>query len=383
MSLKEKDIYNVIVVGSGPAGAMAALKLSDRGYSVLVLEKEHLPRYKACGGGLPLKSIEKIGFDISPVVEKRIEGTQITFKSKDPVTMKTEGIGVMVMRDKFDSFLIKKAERAGAHIREGARVTAVSEDGSGCEVATDMGVFRCDVLIGADGANSTVANRLGMRRHRELGVAIEREVKVRKWQLEEQGDNATFDFGASPFGYAWIFPKKDHLSIGVYSGVRKQKDLNDYLEKFIQEQRVLQGCKTISNVWHPIPWGGAREDLNKGRAILAGDAAGLADPFFGEGIAFALKSADIAAGKAEEYLSGRITNFESYSNEIYEKISSDFVYARLIHKIIYLNPGLAHKIFCKNRIVNGYFADVIRGDMNFKGLFYKTLFTIPRWIWAY
>ncbi len=386
MTIKEKNSFDVVIVGSGPAGAMASIRLSTKGYRVLVIERERLPRYKACGGGLPLKSVDQIGeigIDISPVVEKRVDGTRITYKAKDQVSMKTEGIGVMVMRDKFDSFLIGKAEKAGADVRDGEKVTGVNDNGRQYEVVTDKGVYKSDLLIGADGANSTIAKKLGMRSHRELGVAIEREVSVEKWQLEEQGDNATFDFGASPYGYAWIFPKRDHLSIGVYSGVGKQKDLNDYLERFIKDQKVLDGCKTISNVWHPIPWGGAKEVLHKGRAVLAGDAAGLADPFFGEGIAFALKSGSIAANKADYYLTGRITDLKSYSDEIYQQISSDFVYARLIHKIIYFNPWLAHKIFCKNRVVNGYFADVIRGEMSFKELFRKTLYTMPKWIWAY
>lgn len=386
MPMKRKDSFDLIIVGSGPAGAMAAIRLSTMGYSVLVIEKEVLPRYKACGGGLPLKSVNQIGqigIDISSVVEKKVDGTRITYKANDLVSMNTEGIGIMVMRDKFDSFLIEKAKKAGAEIRDGVKVTGVNDDGLEYEVITDRGVFKSNLLIGADGANSTIAKKLGMRPHREFGVAIEREVSVEKWQLEEQGDNVTFDFGAVPHGYGWIFPKKKHLSIGVYSGTKKLKNLNDYLEKFIKDHKVLKGCKTISNVWHPIPWGGAKEDIHKGRAILAGDAAGLVDPFFGEGIAFALKSGNIAANKADDYLSGTITDFKSYSDEIYKKISSDFIYARLIHKIIYLNPWLAHKIFCKNKVVNSYFADVIKGEMNFKKLFYKTLFTMPKWIWAY
>lgn len=374
--------FDVVVVGSGPAGAKTAYELSRKGYSVLILEKEELPRYKACGGGLPLKAIEEIEFDLSPVVEKRVNGACLTLDSEDPVMLETEGIGVMVMRERFDSYLAEKAVEAGAVLSDCQNVRSVRVDHEGCKIKTDDNLFECSVLVGADGANSIVAKYLGLRRKREMGMAIEREVSVEDWQLARQEDYATLDFGTVPYGYAWIFPKRKHLSIGVYTAQRKMKNLEDYLERFIGRQKVLRGCRTISNVWHPVPLGGRREKLHHKRALLVGDAAGLADPFFGEGIAFALKSAGIAADKIDDFLSGRTGSLKEYSERIYRDISSDFRYARHIHKVFSLNPGLSHRLFCKNRIINSYFVEVLKGSMKFRELFFRSILTFPRWIWG-
>ena len=239
------------------------------------------------------------------------------------------------------------------------------------------------MLVGADGANSMVARHAGLRKGREIGIAIEREVSVTEEQLAVQGDRATFDFGAVPYGYAWIFPKSGHLSIGVFTTMSKAGDLEEHLERFIEKHGVLRGCKTISNIWHPIPLGGRKEKLHRDRILLTGDAAGLADPFFGEGISFALKSGYLAADAIGALLSGKAASLDDYSRAVYRNISSDFRYARHVHTVISLNPRLSHRIFCKNRIISSYFAKVISGDMTFRDLFFRSIITFPRWIWAY
>lgn len=383
MELKKNKIFDVLVVGSGPAGAKTAYDLSLKGYSVLILDKEKLPRYKACGGGVPLKAAQNVGFDISSVVEKKINNVQLTFDSEDGVILDTERIGEMVMRDSFDAFLISKATEAGAAIKTEQKVKTIKMEEELYFVETRSEIFKCKILVGADGANSIVARKLQLRQKREMGIGIEREVTVTKEQLLEQGDCATFDFGAVPCGYAWIFPKKDHLSIGVYSVNNKLKNLESYLERFVERQKTLKESKTISNVWHPVPLGGIREKLHAKNALLVGDAAGLVDPFFGEGIAFALKSGNIAAEKIDDFLSQKTSSLGSYSEAVFREISSDFRYARLMHKIININPRLSHKFFSKNRIVSLYFANTVKGEMKFKDLFFKTILTFPKWIFAY
>ena len=383
MELKENKIFDAIVVGSGPGGAKTAYDLSNKGYSVLILDKEKLPRYKACGGGVPLKAAQNVGFDISPIVEQKINNVQLTFDSEDGVMLDTKEIGVMVMRDSFDAFLIDKAKKAGAALKTEQKVKAIKREEELYLVETNNHIFKCKILVGADGANSTVARKLHLRKYREMGIGIEREVFVTKEQLLEQADCATFDFGAVPYGYAWIFPKKDHLSIGVYSGDNKLKNLESYLERFVERQKVLRGSKIISNVWHPVPFGGLRENLHAKNALLVGDAAGLVDPFFGEGIAFALKSGAIAAEKIDDFLSNKTSSLNSYTETVIREISSDFKYARLIYKIVNISPRLSHKFFSKNKIVSLYFANTVKGEMKFKDLFFKTILTFPRWIFAY
>lgn len=383
MKRERNKLFDVIVVGSGPAGAKTAYELSRKNHSVLVLEKEKLPRYKACGGGLPMKAVEQIGFDIGPVVEKEIKGVFVTFDSGDRIAIDDIGVGYMVMRENFDFFLLRRAEEKGTIVEDEVKVRSITEVEDTYVVHTGKGDYYGKVLVGADGANSVIAKNAGLRRKRKLGIAIEREVSVSADQLVSQGNYALFDFGAVPFGYAWIFPKKNHLSIGVYTAKEKPGNLEYCLERFIEGQDALKGCKTISNVWHPIPWGGKRERLVNKRILLVGDAAGLADPYFGEGISYALKSGAIASRMIGDLLIGESDSLESYSERIYKEITADFRYATLVHKLTYLNPRLAHKVLFSNPVISGYFAGVITGDINFRTLFLKSILTLPRWIRGY
>lgn len=383
MADKNKKTFDVIIVGAGPAGSKAALELSKKGYHTLLIDKAQFPRHKPCGGGMPVKACHLAGLDIASVKEKEINGAYLTFNSRQPAIVKSEGIGVMVCREKFDTLLAGKAAEAGSLLMENCRVHSVDDKREQCTVHTDKGKFTGKVIVGADGAKGVVARKAGLRKERKAGIAIDKIVKVGKKQMDRIGDFAIMDCGVIPYGYTWIFPKRDHLSVGIYTTLKKNKRLEAYLEQFIADQEVLKDCRVVSTHWHPVPLSSKKERLERGRILLAGDAAGLAEPFFGEGIAFALKSASIAAAKIDDFLSGRTKHMKEYSEEIYQSITSDFKYAFMLQNLFYKNPLRSHSVLSKKKFVGKWIASTIKGDISYRGLFMRTLLTVPLWIGSY
>ncbi|MCJ7693895.1 MAG: geranylgeranyl reductase family protein, partial [Anaerolineaceae bacterium] len=219
--------YDVIVIGAGPAGSMSAFHLAKAGKNVLVIEKQHLPRVKACAGGLTLKAQQAIPFDISPVVDVEAEGGILTFHGKPVLKVALEqSLANLVNRDEFDQFLLNHAITSGAEVIAGTKVTGFTQDNYGVRVNTEQGSYETDYLIGADGVNSITARVSGLLPKREVGYAIETELQVPPEVLHAYGAYVTFDFGALKNGYGWIFPKKDHLSVGVcYAQTAKQPGL--------------------------------------------------------------------------------------------------------------------------------------------------------------
>ena len=129
---------DVAVVGAGPGGSTAARFCAQAGLKTLLIEKETLPRYKACGGCLSLKAVNLLGMDLNPVLERMIHKVKFSYRLKDSFSMEwEEPIAFMVIRDRFDQFLVKQAVWKCTGVLEGVKVVVVEEKGDGVEVALD------------------------------------------------------------------------------------------------------------------------------------------------------------------------------------------------------------------------------------------------------
>ena len=201
-------IYDVVVVGSGPAGAIVAYELAKQGFKVLILDKAKIPRYKPCGGRVSYKTIREISYEIQPAIDLKLEGIILSFGGKQLLkTALPNNVAWLVMRDQFDYYPVQKAIEAGVRIEDLTRVSDVNLMERDVEIITDKGHFHSQIVVGADGVNSTVARSLKLLKNRETGIALEAEVGVPSVSLRKQGAYATLDFGALPNGYGWIIPK--------------------------------------------------------------------------------------------------------------------------------------------------------------------------------
>ena len=309
--------FDVIIVGSGPAGATAAYFLGEAGMGVLVLEKETLPRYKTCGGGLSIDFVKRqFPFSFDPVLEADVNAFCYAFDGRLVTIPIRKGVVGLVMRDKFDAYVLAHAR---AEIRQNAIVRQIEESQDQVMVETkDGSQFTGRYLIGADGSNSVVAHSLGLRRNKTLAAAIEAEVRVVPEILRSLGDWPVFIFEEIRLGYLWIFPKADHLSVGITALHPKRGELQNTLAQVMERFGIsLEGAFLHG---HAIPIYTFRQPISTARSLLVRDAAGLVDPLSGEGIRYAIKSGRLAA---DAVLSGHP---ERYSQTVFRKIGINHIF---------------------------------------------------------
>ncbi len=331
---------DVIVVGAGPAGATLAYDLSRSGVDVLVLERERLPRYKACAGGITVKTASLLGIDFSSVTRDVVRGARIVYNSRHSFTKSySQPLIYMVMRDEFDHLLMQRAQEAGAALVDNDKVLQVEITEQAVKVVTAKGAYTAQVVVGADGARSVVAANTGLMRQIDLGIGMEAEISVPDKRLVQWENLMGLDIGHVRGGYGWVFPKGDHLSVGAGIQLRQARRLKSGYQAVLKSHGLMNCSATrIRSHWLPVRRKGMA--IHSGRCLLLGDAAGLVDPVTGEGIHNAVRSARIAAPVIESYLKGSSANLQEYETAVDKQIMPELKAARALARGFAWFPGL-------------------------------------------
>jgi len=270
---------------------MTAYRLSRAGARVLLIDKTRFPRDKPCGGGLTLRAVKELPFSVDPVVEDVV--TRVTCRLRYGRSFEREGrtpICLMTQRRRLDHYLVERAQEAGAHFRDGVRVDVQSDT----RLQLDGEIVTVDALVGADGANGVTAKALALGGDIVPGVALEGNLPYERLPADGWRGMLVLELATVPGGYGWIFPKGDHVNVGVggwgAEGPRLRAHLRALCEHYgieLDELRNLRG--------HRLPMRRPGTVLARGRALLVGDAAGVLDPVSGDGIYEGFVTARLAA----------------------------------------------------------------------------------------
>jgi geranylgeranyl reductase family protein len=370
--------YPVIIVGAGPAGAMAGFYLAKAGIDVLVLEKSPFPRRKVCGGGLTQRAWDEIPFDISEVIHASVDWGYIASRGRTRFSIHNDRpISYLVDRLTFDSKLVDQAVLMGATCQTSERVRSIKE-GNPVTLQTNKSTYSCNYLVGADGVHSLVAKAAGLIPNRKTSLAYEARLALPTHPEEQQADSVTFDFGTIIWGYGWIFPKRDHLNVGVCRSWPLHQAKKRHLMRFISQHSALHKSPIIDIRAYPVPLGGKTYQLHKDNILLVGDAANLADPWLGEGLFYALASGRMAAEAITNQFQGSSTDLSSYSYQVNSTLVREFLFARRFSLLVNALPYLNTTILKASHTLQNLIIDLLRGEKSYEQTWREIKTLIPR-----
>jgi geranylgeranyl reductase family protein len=316
--------YDTLIAGAGPAGCAAAFDLARGGRHVLLLDRRTFPRHKACACGLTRKTLAALRYSVEPVIEYICHEIVLQQATDDAAhhelrVYTRSPICAMAVRERFDAFCLQQTLAAG---RNGGSVTflkiecitAIRDSNTGVEldVETTDGpqTFTAPMLIGADGSNGQTRRLIYQQSEPawySRGFALEACVPYSTLPAQlPDGDAPTdfvFDFAPLPGGYGWLFPKGDHVNIGVgaFAPSAEPADTNlkqvtrQLLADYTAYKLGVALTEIATHITGQYLGMGGDAYTPHGRVLLVGDAAGLVDPLTGEGIHSAIVSGQAAA----------------------------------------------------------------------------------------
>ena len=382
--------YDAIVAGAGPAGATAARLLAERGASVLLLDKQRFPRDKPCGGGVTLRAATLQDLDLSRVIERTVYGARFSLRLGPGFERRfREPLTYMTQRCRLDAFLAERAAAAGAEFHDGETVREIDLDirGVGAQqggikphaepvrpglaaplqgvtVRTDRDSYNARVVIGADGANGVVRRSLGLENGYEEAVALEGNLPFPDGIPEEWWEFVGLDLGGTAGGYGWVFPKGDHLNVGVgawkYAAFTLRPKLAELSRRYAFDPARIEDLRG-----HHLPVRAAGVPIARGAVALVGDAAGLVDPLSGEGIHMAFASGRLAAEAAVAYLAGEASDMRTYQRAVDRRLQPELDVSRRLQELFHFAPPPYVALMRRSEKFWLFFCHLFRGEMTY------------------
>ncbi|MFB9556439.1 geranylgeranyl reductase family protein [Streptomyces roseoviridis] len=372
-------VWDVVVVGAGPAGASAAYAAAVAGRRVLLLEKAELPRYKTCGGGIigPSRDALPPGFELP--LQDRVHAVTFSHQGRFARTRRSRRMLFgLINRPEFDAQLVDHAQKAGAELRTGVTVSRVEQHGPAVPDRRTVAVVLADgetvlarAVVGADGSASRIGAHVGVKLG-QVDLGLEAEIPVPPSVAEDWKGRVLIDWGPMPGSYGWVFPKGDTLTVGVISARGEGAATKRYLEDFIA-RLGLAGFEPAISSGHLTRCRTDDSPLSRGRVLVCGDAAGLLEPWTREGISFALRSGRLAGewavriAEAGDAVDARRQAL-NYAFAIKAGLGVEMAVGRRMLAVFERRPGLLHAAITGLRPAWRAFTDITRGATTLAGL---------------
>jgi len=374
--------FDLIVLGSGPAGSAAATVAARSGLRVALLDKSAFPRDKLCGGAVSGRCAGYLdtifGQPVTPDLFRTLTRLRLSYAGEGLGLIKDAPPLHMTMRRDFDAVLHHHAIAAGATVFAPVRVTAIHPEGPRIELA-DGRVLEAALLIGADGCNSATARALYGRPFDPADVSFALEVELPRHRGAFR--SVEIDLAAAAWGYGWVFPKNGSITVGVGGMHKRNPDMKThmraYLERYVDADAAstaLQGCKGAF-----LPAGVYRKRPGVGQVLLAGDAAGLVDPVTGEGIAWAMRSGQLAAEACVAALqAGAPRKALGFYGKELAYVQREIDRARMLQKILFFSPKSAATVrsMVRKPAVQRAFLRILSGERDYQDIGRKTLLNL-------
>ncbi|HWC15784.1 MAG TPA: NAD(P)/FAD-dependent oxidoreductase [Terriglobales bacterium] len=306
--------YDIVIVGGGPSGSLAGLNLAGRGLRVLLLDRGKFPRVKPCGGGISYRMYARFAYIkglLSSVPTNFVHKIIMESPSRKVVeSTSAEPLYAMIRRSEFDATLLNACRDGGIEVREGCTLTKLHSTRDTMMLTDSSGhSIEAQLVIGADGVNSTVAVHCGLRRSwAGDSVAIDSTEETPTCKLSSASDTMYVYYGfGGRYGYAYVFPKVEHVNLGVGYLVddyrcniqRSMRDEHSRFLNFLKIEGVAYGESDPERLHsYLLPMSGPLSRVSTHRVLLAGDAGGFVNGFTAEGIYYAMVSGEHAAKAA-------------------------------------------------------------------------------------
>jgi geranylgeranyl reductase family protein len=378
------EFWDVIVVGAGPAGSTAARVAAEAGARVLLIDRAAFPRYKTCGGGITGRSLRAMPDAARATFEAEITEFGLSREGRDRVMLHADApfLG-MVQRERFDQALVDAAAAAGVEFRDATAMRGLEEvpEGIRLRLSGDGSdeVLLARVVVGADGSSGRTSGYVGVEfAASDLGLEVEVEAIDHEWAA-----TALFDWGKDAGAYAWLFPKHDSLTIGVIQRTGVPDATRAYLELWLR-QLGLEGATRLRESGHLTRWRSRTSPLRRGSVLVAGEAAGLLEPWTREGISFALRSGAMAGAAAASAaaaartgdLTARDLALDGYVWAVERELAPDLVAGAAMLKVLERFPGLLHRVLAHTRRGRRLFVALCRGGSRVSALVHHPLYRL-------